>query len=74
MTVSELFAGNTAYKVSGTGYEPVGEIKAEREPSPTLANNVGARECLLAGMLCNDSALAEKAGRWRCKAIRLKAR
>jgi cation-transporting P-type ATPase F len=64
MTVSEIFAGNTVYQVSGTGYGPIGEIKAVSEQGPELADNIGARECLLAGLLCNDSALAEKAGRW----------
>jgi len=64
MTVSEILAGDTVYKVSGTGYGPIGEIKTGSEPGPTLADNTAARECLLAGLLCNDSTLAEKAGRW----------
>lgn len=64
MTVSEILAGDTVYGVSGSGYEPIGEVKTVCEQGPALANNIAARECLLAGLLCNDSALAEKAGRW----------
>lgn len=64
MTVSEILAGATFYETSGSGYEPIGEIRAKSEDGPTLADNCAARECLLAGLLCNDSALSEKAGRW----------
>ncbi|HCO22589.1 MAG TPA: hypothetical protein DIT97_05820, partial [Gimesia maris] len=28
------------------------------------ADNAAARECLLAGLLCNDSTLVQKDGRW----------
>lgn len=64
MTVSEILAGDSRYEVSGSGYGPLGEIKNLSEPGVTLADNIAARECLLAGLLCNDSTLAEKAGRW----------
>jgi len=64
MTVSEILAGDTVYEVSGGGYGPIGEIKIVSDTGPALADNMAARECLLAGLLCNDSTLAEKAGRW----------
>ena len=64
MTVSEILAGDTVYEVSGSGYGPLGDIKTVSELGPALADNIAARECLLAGLLCNDSALAEKSGRW----------
>ena len=64
MTVREILAGNALYEVSGSGYGPLGEIKALREPDPALADNSAARECLLAGLLCNDSTLAEQPERW----------
>jgi cation-transporting P-type ATPase F len=64
MTVSAILAGDTVYEVSGSGYEPLGEVKTASPQGTPLADNIAARECLLAGMLCNDSALAEKAGRW----------
>ena len=64
MTVRELMAGNTRYEVSGSGYGPLGDIKLVGEPGPNLVDNIAARECLLAGLLCNDSTLAEQSGRW----------
>ncbi len=64
MTVNEILAGDTVYEVSGSGYGPLGEIKTASEQGPALVENIAARECLLAGLLCNDSALAEKAGLW----------
>ena len=64
MTVSELFAGGTFYTIAGSGYEPMGEIRTKSEGGLDFANNAAVRECLLAGTLCNDSALTVKAGRW----------
>lgn len=64
MTVSEIVAGDARYEVSGSGYGPLGEIKNVSELGPALSDNIAAQECLLAGLLCNDSALAEKSGRW----------
>ena len=64
MTVSEILAGDAVYEVSGSGYEPLGEITLASEHGPAPADNVALRECLLAGLLCNDSTLAETAGRW----------
>ena len=64
MTVREILAGNALYEVSGSGYGPLGEIKLVSESGPLLVDNIAARECLLAGLLCNDSTLAEQPGRW----------
>ena len=55
MTVQRLVAGGTESRVSGVGYGPAGDI----EPGPSAA----AGEVLLAGLLCNDTALAETDGR-----------
>ena len=49
MTVQRLVAGGQESSVSGVGYGPEGEIA----PAPSAA----ARETLLAGLLCNDTAL-----------------
>ena len=54
MTVKEIFAGGKRYEVTGTGYEPAGELRwggvgLELSQHPALA------ECLLAGVLCNDA-------------------
>jgi cation-transporting P-type ATPase F len=60
MTVREMFAGGRLFEVTGAGYEPTGEIRLagtriELQDHPALA------ECLLAGVLCNDSLLARDA-------------
>lgn len=62
MTVREVFAAGQKFALTGSGYGPGGEV--ESDAGPTLADNAGARECLLAGLLCNDSTLVEKDGRW----------
>jgi len=64
MTVQAVLAAGRIFSVSGTGYAPTGEIShegapAELEAHPTL------RECLLAGLLCNDAELTEAGGTWK---------
>ncbi|BCB26123.1 ATPase [Sulfurimicrobium lacus] len=62
MTVQRIFAGGEAFAVSGVGYAPHGEITRDGTP----AEIVGAlRECLLAGLLCNDASLEHKQGAWQ---------
>jgi Ca2+-transporting ATPase len=63
MTVQELYAGEQDYTVSGTGYAPSGQILRAGQPV-ALPNAPVLRECLLAGLLCNDSTVVEKDGRW----------
>ena len=63
MTVQEIQSGGVHYAVSGIGYDLTGEISEHGQPvdlsmSPTL------QECLLAGLLCNDSHLQEEEGQW----------
>lgn len=56
MTVSRLYADGRSYDVDGSGYEPVGEIRADGRP--ISAQNDATLECLLrAGALCNDALL-----------------
>jgi len=63
MTVSRVFADRSWYDVSGGGYEPRGAFV--RGDSPARADEDPAlAECLRAGALCNDSALAFDEGRW----------
>lgn len=58
MTVRELYAGGVWTAVSGSGYAPSGKVGSGE-------NLVGAlRECLLAGVLCNDAALSRVDRRW----------
>jgi cation-transporting P-type ATPase F len=54
MTVQRIVAGGGESRVSGVGYGPAGDI----EPGPSPA----AREVLVAGLLCNDTALAKTDG------------
>ncbi|MCG3149804.1 MAG: putative cation-transporting ATPase F [Verrucomicrobiae bacterium] len=56
MTVRHVVVGDQVFDVAGNGYEPVGELAANGQP--------GVRECLRAGLLCNDSKLVQKDGRW----------
>ncbi len=62
MTVQAIIAGDARYEVSGTGYAPQGRIvrmdKPEDNPGSALL------ECLRAGLLCNDSRVYQKDGRW----------
>jgi cation-transporting ATPase F len=57
MTVRELYAGGVQTTVSGSGYSPEGEVG-----DGGTGDKVGGalRECLLAGVLCNDAALSKE--------------
>jgi Ca2+-transporting ATPase len=56
MTVSRLYADGRFYDVEGSGYEPIGEIRADGQT--VSAQNDATLECLLrAGALCNDALL-----------------
>ncbi|NLS79006.1 MAG: cation-transporting P-type ATPase [Chloroflexi bacterium] len=63
MTVQDIAAGGELLQVTGAGYAPMGQILSGSEPASP--NNLPAlRQVLLAGLLCNDSALAQAEGRW----------
>lgn len=63
MTVQELVTVDGAYRVTGTGYEPRGDVLAEGSgPSPEASTAL--RECVVAGALCNDSRIVQSDGRW----------
>ncbi|MFZ1946697.1 MAG: cation-transporting P-type ATPase [bacterium] len=57
MTVTEVMTVGGRYTVTGVGYKPEGEIRGGAEDE-------ALRETLLAGLLCNDSHLAEADGVW----------
>ncbi len=63
MTVQGIYAGNQRYSVTGTGYDPDGEILQDDQPVD-LANAPTLAECLRAGLLCNDSHLQEQDGQY----------
>lgn len=62
MTVQEIFAGGKLYTVTGTGYEPKGELRLEGAVAK-LPEHPALAECLRAGVLCNDSQLIREDGR-----------
>ena len=63
MTVQEIFAGDERFEVIGAGYTPSGRI-LKQEITVDASGSPALMECLKAGLLCNDSLLLEKEGRW----------
>jgi Ca2+-transporting ATPase len=63
MTVQQIVVGGQRYTVSGSGYEPNGQILAEGQ-AITLAKEPGLTEVLKAGLLCNDSAVIRNEQSW----------
>ncbi|GJL55495.1 MAG: putative cation-transporting ATPase F [Nitrospirales bacterium] len=63
MTVQAILAGGQEFEVSGTGYEPMGDISHDGK-SIDLEKATALRECLLAGMLCNDTQLMDRDNQW----------
>ncbi len=59
MTVQAIYAGGKHYTVTGSGYASEGEILVERK-SVNLNHYPPLQECLIAGLLCNDSRLEVK--------------
>jgi cation-transporting P-type ATPase F len=64
MTVRFIHAGGETFEVSGSGYEPRGVIYDSGQNVIEAASRPALRECLHAGMLCNDSAIVENEGKW----------
>lgn len=66
MTVQEIYVGGMSYSLTGQGYSPEGEILqgVGDAATPQIALNAPLQECLLAGLLCNDSQLEQKDGKW----------
>jgi Ca2+-transporting ATPase len=62
MTVLAVYAGGETYEVTGGGYDPEGKICLDGEMIDPL-EHPALRECLRAGLLCNDSQILETDGR-----------
>ncbi|MEQ8853873.1 cation-transporting P-type ATPase [Gimesia sp.] len=62
MTVREVYAAGQKYELSGSGYCPDGMF--DPKSGVALADNAAARQCLQAGLLCNDSTLMQKETHW----------
>ena len=63
MTVTRILAGEQIYSVSGSGYEPVGEILPVGED--VAASGESLAVLLRIGLLCNESELYEEEGRFK---------
>jgi magnesium-transporting ATPase (P-type) len=64
MTVQEVFAGGELFMVSGIGYTPEGNFTSGSETITPL-ENLALRECLIAGVLCNDAIVVKAENEWR---------
>jgi len=63
MTVRAIYDGQHTYEVTGSGYEPLGEIlPAESLLDPTAAEQL--HQILRIGLLCNESELVQADGRY----------
>ncbi len=62
MTVQEIWANGVLHRVMGGGYNPAAGLITPAGASVDDADAL--RECLLAGMHCNDSQLREQEGVW----------
>lgn len=61
MTVQEIFSAGQIYQVSGVGYSFEGAIQ-EFSRKSGIISSVALKECLTAGLLCNDSRIVERQG------------
>ncbi|MEM9922626.1 MAG: cation-transporting P-type ATPase [Cyanobacteria bacterium P01_D01_bin.50] len=67
MTVQAIYAGGQHYLVSGSGYSPKGEIRMSSNGNESpFADGLPTvlEECLIAGVLCNDSQLKQTGENW----------
>jgi cation-transporting ATPase F len=61
MTVQEILAGGDTYAVTGSGYEPQGDLRLD-DAVVRAADHPALEECLRAGLLCNDSQVVRTDG------------
>ncbi|MGR3277356.1 cation-transporting P-type ATPase [Acaryochloris marina NIES-2412] len=67
MTVQAIYAGGEHFEVSGSGYSPKGNISlAAHHPADLFEDGLPPtlEECLIAGLLCNDSQLKQTGEDW----------
>jgi magnesium-transporting ATPase (P-type) len=69
MTVQAIYAGGRHYHVSGSGYSPKGDIVPLDEAQNAASSldegmPYALRECLTAGVLCNDTQLQHDGEQW----------
>ncbi len=64
MTVQHIFTSTNSFEITGIGYEPKGEFLSNIQNVNPL-DDILLKECLIAGMLCNDSNLVSIDNNWR---------
>ena len=64
MTVRVVYDGEKAYRISGIGYEPEGEILYELEPVD-IKSSANMLMVFRIGMLCNESSIYEEEGEFK---------
>jgi magnesium-transporting ATPase (P-type) len=64
MTVKVVYDGEKAYRISGIGYEPKGEILYQLEPVD-IKESANLLMVLRIGMLCNESNIYEEEGEYK---------
>ncbi len=65
MTVQKIYTAGQHYTVSGIGYAPDGEILMNQQPVDLNADgHVALWQSLEAGLLCNDSHIEWRDGKW----------
>lgn len=67
MTVSEVYAGQKTFHVSGTGYSPHGMFWMERNVEINPKEHPDLTGCLVCGLVCNDSDLIEDENGWKSR-------
>ena len=67
MTVNEIYSSGKFFKLTGTGFQPAGEIRHNQQIVTNLNEHQTLKECLVAGLLCNDSDLIQKDNSWESK-------
>lgn len=64
MTVKQIFDGEKVYEISGSGYDPTGEVLEEGHPVEAAADPKLAMLFRI-GLLCNESHVLEEEGVYR---------
>lgn len=63
MTVQKIWAGGEHFEVTGLGYKPEGKVLCEAQ-KVVLTEKPALHYTLRGGVLCNNSQIIEKDGRW----------
>ena len=64
MTVKVVYDGHHVFEVTGSGYDPEGEILHDWEPADEVSLK-GLHTLLRIGLLCNESRMVQEEGRFR---------